>query len=97
MSAMTMARMIGRAGIAGAALAVVLGASGCNAQERVAERREPVQPIQQTAHSGQSLDPDIEDATTGRDLAGINALLAEIEADLRQTDLDVTTDEGDVQ
>jgi hypothetical protein len=97
MSAMTMARMIGRAGIAGAALAVVLGVSGCNARERAAERREPVQQIQQTARSGHSLDPDIEDATTGQDLAGINALLAEIEADLRQTDLDVTTDEGDVQ
>jgi hypothetical protein len=97
MSAMTVAQMIGRACIAGAALAVLLGASGCNTRERAAERRQPVQQTQQAARSGQSLDPDIEDATAGRDLAAINALLAEIEADLRQTDLDVTTDEGDVQ
>jgi hypothetical protein len=97
MSAMTMARMIGRAGIAGVALAVLLGASGCSARERAAERREPVHQVQQGTGSGQSADPGIEDATTGQDLAGINALLAEIEADLRQTDLDVATDEGDVQ
>jgi hypothetical protein len=97
MSAMTMAGMIGRAGIAGVALAVLLGASGCNARERAAERREPVHKVQQTTRSGQSQDPDIEDATTGQDLAEINALLAEIEADLRQSNLDVTTDEGDVQ
>jgi hypothetical protein len=97
MSAMTMARMIGRAGIGGVALAVLLGASGCNAGERAAERREPVHNVQQATRSGQSQDPDIEDATTGQDLAEINALLAEIEADLRQSDLDVTTDEGDLQ
>ena len=94
---MTMARMIGRAGIAGVALAVLLGASDCNARERAAERREPVHQVQQASRSGQSPNPGIEDATTGQELAEINDLLAEIEADLRQTDLDVTTDEGDVQ
>ena len=94
---MTMARMIGRAGIAGVALAVLLGASGCNARERAAERREPVHQVQQASRSGQSPNPGIEDATTGQELAEINALLAEIEADLRQTGLDVTTDEGDVE
>ena len=94
---MTMARMIGRAGIAGVALAVLLGASGCNARERAAELREPVHQVQQATRSRQSPDPGIEDATPAQDLAGINALLAEIEADLRQTDLDVATDEGDVQ
>jgi hypothetical protein len=97
MSVMTIARMIGHAGIAGVALAVLLGASGCNARERTAEPREPVQQGQQAVRSGQSLDPDIEDAVTGQDLAEINALLAEIEDDLRQANLDLTTDEGDVQ
>ena len=94
---MTIARRLGHAGIAGVALAVVLGASGCSTRERTAERREPVQQVQQAPRSGQSLDPDIEDGTTDQDLAEINALLAEVEADLRQTDLDLTTDEGDVR
>jgi hypothetical protein len=75
---------------------VLLGASGCNARERTAERREPLQQVQQAAGSGQSLDPDLRDAITDRDLAEINILLAEIEADLRQADLDLSTDEGDV-
>jgi hypothetical protein len=97
MSAMTMARRIGHAAIAGVALAALVGVSGCNARERTDERREPVQQVEQAAGSGPSLDPHSEDATTGRDLAEINALLAEIEADLRQTDLDLNTDEGDVQ
>src|SRR5215510_5024307 len=97
MSTMTIARRLGQAGIAGVALAVVLGASGCSARERTAEHREPVPQVQQAPRSGQSLDPDIEDGTTDQDLAEINALLAEVEADLRQTDLDLTTDEGDVR
>ena len=94
---MTMTSTLGRAGIAGVALAVLFGASGCTAREQSADRREPVQQVEQAAGSGQSLDPDIDDATAGQDLAEIDALLAEIETDLRQTDLDVTTDEGDVQ
>jgi hypothetical protein len=94
---MTIARRLGHAGIAGVALAVLLGASGCSAREHTAARGEPVQQVQQAAGSGQSLDRDIDDPTTGRDLAEINALLEEIDADLRQTDVDLTTDEGDVQ
>src|SRR5262245_53322582 len=97
MSVMTIARMIRHAGIAGVALAMMLGASGCNAGERAAERREHARHGQQPVRSGQSLDPVIEDAATGQHLAEINALLAEIEDDLRQTNRDLTTDEGDVQ
>jgi len=94
---MTMTRMLGRAGVAGVALAVLLGASGCAAGERSAERRAPVQRVEQLARSGQSLDPGIEGAPAGQDLADLDAVLAEIDADLRQTDLDFTTDEGDVR
>lgn len=95
--AMTMTRMLGRAGVAGVALAVLLGASGCAAGERSAERRAPVQRVEQLARSGQSLDPGIEGAPAGQDLADLDAVLAEIDADLRQTGLDFTTDEGDVR
>lgn len=94
---MSMTRMIGRAGVAGVALAVVVGASSCNGRERSAERREPVRQVQQAAGSGQSPTTDIKDATADQDLAEIDALLGEIDADLRQADLDVATDEGDVQ
>lgn len=89
--------MIGRAGIAGVALAVLLSASGCDARERASERGGSVEQVQTAAGSGQALDPDTEDAITGQELAEIDALLAEIGADLRQADRDVTTDEGDVQ
>ena len=94
---MTIARRIGHVGVAGVALAVLLGTSGCDARERTTERGEPVQQVQQAPGSGQSLGQGIDSATTGRDLAEISALLDEIEADLRQTDVDLTTDEGDVQ
>jgi hypothetical protein len=97
MSVMTIARRLGHAGIAGVALALLLGTSGCSSGERTAERREPVQQVQQAPRLGQSLDPGIEDGSTGQDLAEISALLAEIEADMRQTDLDLTTGEGDVR
>jgi hypothetical protein len=97
MSAMTIARRLGPAGIVGVALAVLLGTSGCSSGERTAERREPVQQVQQAPRLGQSRNPDLADKTTGHDLAEINALLAEIEADLRQTDLDLTNNEEDVR
>ena len=91
--------MIGSSGIAGVTVAVLLGSAGCDAREHAGERRDSIEQVHQATGSRSSLDPDVqaEDAIAGDDLAEIDVLLVEIEADLRQTAEDITTDEGDVQ